>query len=227
MGAASCSLCHDKNEPAHFRISLASLREFAIWNKYDRHRIAFEALRDPRALQMERLLHIKASEDRRCLACHSIEITAQSADSAPLNDGNLRHEALAQGVSCEVCHGRASLWLDRHWKKDEWADLKPAQADQKYGQFGMTNLHEPAKRIELCVSCHVGDVACGKFVTHDMFAAGHPPLPAFEIETFMDQMPPHWRPLLRNREPVGRAGRISDAAGVDPVTRRRDTARGT
>ena len=59
----------------------------------------------------------------------------------------------------------------------------------------MTNVRDPVRRTELCLSCHVGDIACGKFVTHDMFAAGHPPLPAFEIEAFLEQMPPHWRPV--------------------------------
>ena len=59
----------------------------------------------------------------------------------------------------------------------------------------MTNVRDPVRRTELCLSCHVGDIACGKFVTHDMFAAGDPPLPAFEIETFLEQMPPHWRPV--------------------------------
>ena len=63
----------------------------------------------------------------------------------------------------------------------------------------MTNLRDPVRRTELCLSCHLGDIACGKFVTHDMFAAGHPPLPAFEVESFLEQMPPHWRPAASAR----------------------------
>jgi hypothetical protein len=57
----------------------------------------------------------------------------------------------------------------------------------------MRNLWDPVKRTELCTSCHVGSHKEGKFVTHDMYAAGHPPLPAFEVGTFSDQMPRHWQ----------------------------------
>jgi hypothetical protein len=34
---------------------------------------------------------------------------------------------------------------------------------------------------ERCTSCHVGREADGRFVTHEMYAAGHPPLPPLEI----------------------------------------------
>jgi hypothetical protein len=35
----------------------------------------------------------------------------------------------------------------------------------------------------------------GKVVTHEMYAVGHPPLPGMEIETFVSQMPTHWRSI--------------------------------
>src|SRR5262249_42928535 len=44
-----------------------------------------------------------------------------------------------------------------------------------------------------CTSCHVGSPSEGKVVTHAMFAAGHPPLPSFEVATFSRNQPPHWR----------------------------------
>ena len=31
------------------------------------------------------------------------------------------------------------------------------------------------------------------FVTHEMYAAGHPPLPSIELETFCTEMPQHWQ----------------------------------
>jgi len=49
------------------------------------------------------------------------------------------------------------------------------------------------KRSKLCLSCHVGNTKEGKFVTHAMYAAGHPPLPSFEIATFSEEMPRHWQ----------------------------------
>ena len=57
----------------------------------------------------------------------------------------------------------------------------------------MRDLRDPAQRAEVCVSCHVGNVEQGKVVTHAMFAAGHPPLPSFEIVNFSRNEPQHWR----------------------------------
>src|SRR5438874_5719430 len=64
----------------------------------------------------------------------------------------------------------------------------------------MTDLWDPAKRARLCAACHVGDPAQGKFVTHEMYAAGHPPLPGFEPAAFSNAMPRHWQ-YLREKSP--------------------------
>ena len=32
----------------------------------------------------------------------------------------------------------------------------------------------------MCLSCHLGNAREGRVVTHEMYAAGHPPLPGFE-----------------------------------------------
>jgi hypothetical protein len=50
-------------------------------------------------------------------------------------------------------------------------------------------------KTRICLSCHLGNVAQGKIITHEMYAAGHPPLPAFELATFTAQEPEHWRRL--------------------------------
>ena len=218
MGADSCALCHTKGNASEVPSELATLDEFSIWRNRDKHRLAFDALGSSRAKQMESLLGMKPGEaatNRQCLACHAIDVTADSA-AATLPDAASQRAAISKGVSCEACHGRASLWIDRHWKKGEWSGLKPPAAEQKYDQYGMTNLRDPVRRTELCLSCHLGDIACGKFVTHDMFAAGHPPLPAFEVETFLERMPPHWReaaPLSRTRS-VALEGLVALRASV-------------
>ena len=56
------------------------------------------------------------------------------------------------------------------------------------------------------MSCHIGNAAEGKVVTHGMFAAGHPPLPPIEIAQFTKNQPQHWRdsrdvPLFRGNPP--------------------------
>ena len=75
---------------------------------------------------------------------------------------------------------------------EEWHDLGRMSKERHYG---MTDLWDPARRAQLCASCHVGDVREGKVVTHAMYAAGHPPLPGLEVATFSEQMPRHWQYL--------------------------------
>ena len=45
-----------------------------------------------------------------------------------------------------------------------------------------------SSRAKLCSACHVGNVEDGKLVTHEMYAAGHPPLPGIEIVAFCDAL---------------------------------------
>ncbi len=57
----------------------------------------------------------------------------------------------------------------------------------------MRDLVTEAAQAALCADCHVGNLRENKFVTHAMYAAGHPPLPNFELQTFCDAMPQHWQ----------------------------------
>src|SRR5262249_36585052 len=77
---------------------------------------------------------------------------------------------------------------------DEWRGQSRKAKESKYG---MTDLWDPIRRTEVCASCHVGNAKEGKVVTHEMYAAGHPPLPSFEIATFGDGMPRHWQLLAQ------------------------------
>ncbi len=52
------------------------------------------------------------------------------------------------------------------------------------GEYGYYDIRSPVSRTRMCLSCHVGNVREGRVVTHEMFAAGHPPLPGFDVETF-------------------------------------------
>src|SRR5262249_31933344 len=100
------------------------------------------------------------------------------------------------GVSCDGCHGPAQFWLAEHFAVDEkgeraWRTLSPADKEAR----GMLDVRNPVKRAEMCMSCPVGSAAEGKIVTHSMYAAGHPPLPGFEVDGFSKNLPPHWRDL--------------------------------
>lgn len=100
------------------------------------------------------------------------------------------------GISCNYCHqeGDNSEWIAKHGiptAATTWRTLPP----EEKRSFGMRNLVQPAQQASLCFDCHIGNRDQGQFVTHEMYAAGHPPLPSIELQTFSDQMPRHWRPL--------------------------------
>ncbi|HEV3119056.1 MAG TPA: hypothetical protein VGY58_18525, partial [Gemmataceae bacterium] len=100
-----------------------------------------------------------------------------------------------------ACHGpdfgRGQSWVDEHGsdvpgRREDWRKLT---REAKENQYGMIDLWDPAKRAKKCASCHIGNAEEGKVVTHEMYAAGHPPLPGFEVSTFSDAMPRHWEYL--------------------------------
>ena len=98
---------------------------------------------------------------------------------------------MADGVSCEVCHGPAENYLAAHTMQG-WSELGAARFEPR---FGMKNTADIAARAQLCVGCHVGEPdAKGRpwrDVNHDLIAAGHPRL-NFEFSAYMATLPPHW-----------------------------------
>ncbi len=165
------------------------LDEFATWHKKDMHSQAFRRINpvdpedgtpNPIAAKMQENLKADITKMAACLACHAVDLDPK----APPAD---KRFYTAYGVSCESCHGAANKWIGEHVQAD-WRGYTP----DKKAELGMTDLRDPAKRTEVCVSCHVGNIKEGKFVTHEMYAAGHPPLPAFELVTFCRDQPAHY-----------------------------------
>lgn len=95
------------------------------------------------------------------------------------------------GIDCFYCHqdGVNPKWQVDHVVPENWR-LKPPLEKQT---LGMRDLANTATQARLCFDCHVGNQQKNMFVSHDMYAAGHPPLPSIEVQTFCDQMPQHWR----------------------------------
>src|SRR5690606_9908614 len=119
-------------------------------------------------------------QDARCLACHAIDTQTSHWDGDFIPRGQ-KSPSPAEGVSCEVCHGPSSLWEEKHnLPSGKWQFL----STEKKQQLGMIDVRNPTVRAELCLSCHLGNVKAGRVVTHEMFAAGHPPLPGFETQAF-------------------------------------------
>ncbi len=148
--------------------------EYSTWVVKDKHSQAHAMLSNPVAMRMAKILGIAdASAAPKCLACHALDVPP--ADRARTFD-------LADGVSCESCHGPASNWLGPHATKG-WTHQQSIDA-------GMYDQRDLIHRSEKCLGCHLG--AADKVVDHEMIAAGHPDL-YFELASFSAVMPKHWQ----------------------------------
>lgn len=172
------------------------LSEGTTWKQQDPHSRAYAVLlADPTGKpalgpQMSKLLGYKVHESAKCLACHAIDKAPHLPLAAKIHD---THFDTDDGITCNACHGLKQPWQIEHYeggpgKVVPWRLLDPAK---KYAS-GLRSLRDPKVRAEFCATCHVGSAAEGKVVTHEMYAAGHPPLPPFELGTFMDCQPKHW-----------------------------------
>ena len=195
--------------------------EYPIWQRDDKHGQAYTVLLNERSKKMGEILGIEAvHRDKRCLACHTgypINQMPLGPDGLVTDDVTTRQE-VNFGVSCEGCHGPAGDrttaegvalkgWKDPHQlqpvkpydQTSPWRFMTPEQKESTYGYW---DVRTPDAKARICASCHIGNVRQGKVVTHEMYAAGHPPLPGFELETFVHQMPNHWVELARKGDKV-------------------------
>ena len=198
-GTDLCVRCHRSEQTAWVDVSTT-----ATW-RHDAHSRAHLALTsdNPRTLGMEAVLGIKAASTAACIACH----THPAGEPAVEEETALVHA----GISCETCHGAGSGYLEPHMEK-RWRFLSSAEKEA----LGMHDLRNPVRKAENCLSCHLGDMASGKVITHAMYAAGHPPLPAFEIESFGKAMGPHWKRVWEKspqiRQQAAEAGYRTESA---------------
>lgn len=191
-GLTSCAGCHEKPNAIYERIGatkFVKLTESDTWFNHDKHAKAVELI-DPQHSPLGKQIcdKLKISDihqAKECLSCHAN--WQYNAQTKMWDERPKFHEF---GVSCESCHGPASAWKGPH-EKPEWRKLSP----QEKLDLGMIEVRNPVARAKQCLACHVGDPAQQKVVTHEMYAAGHPPLPGVELETFAAVMPPHWRHL--------------------------------
>jgi hypothetical protein len=203
-GAKSCAACHDQdNHPTYEKEDRAGMicrmNEFTRFDTEDKHELAFAALTGPRGQEMSRLLGKDVREIEACVNCHSVPERGVRKQ---------QYKRESDGVTCVGCHGPYAEWVEKHQRinNDEWRDLGRMAKEQLYG---MIDLGNPVRRAEICVSCHIGNHAEGKVVTHDMCAAGHPPFPSFELATFSAAQPRHWEYL--SEKSLERRNRIKPA----------------
>jgi hypothetical protein len=181
-GAEECKACHTQltSGDQTGALTFVTLTEYAIWKTLDKHAQAYAVLKTERSQQMAKFLGNVTDPKTGCLNCHAMNAlkTNEAVETFTPQDG----------VSCGGCHGPSSKWFAEH-SVPAWRKNTPRQKAEK----GMVDLRDPVVRATLCMSCHVGDASQGKVVTHAMFAAGHPPLPPFEVALFSRNLPQHWR----------------------------------
>ena len=233
--AASCLLCHQTALPQN---DFCSVVPAAVWSQSDKHNRAFYLLHesdptDPTKGQAKRDLvknilgfdlreafiddrfqRLKADEDaetirkvaevKSCLRCHATWPT--EADKA---NPHAPPVPLALGVSCQACHGPGEKWETPH-RLAAWRCVTPAGK----ASLGCADVRSTVEKAKLCASCHIGDLAQEKFVRHEWYAAGHPPLPSFELAEFSEQMPVHWKSLREKGAFAFRDTRPPDDAGL-------------
>ncbi len=186
-GHVNCATkCHSggkRNEGEQY-----AANEWEKWyqdGKGPHYRAHMQLMEDPRSDVMAKLLYgedAKAIERNECLSCHALFPEKERRDTRFVTP---------DGVSCESCHG-----YGRERERNGWADIHQDRAaffgkysTQQRTEMGFYDLRDLARRAERCMSCHVGTES--QRVTHDMMAAGHPPL-MFEMDYYSGGVPKHW-----------------------------------
>jgi hypothetical protein len=175
LGVSSCTAtaCHGRAESAGRPTWQSS---YTVWTARDPHAGAYAVLFGDRS---RRIVGALAGSELRgdgyskflqqkCIGCH-----AASQEPA----------LLADGVSCEACHGPAEKWVSSHTRR---TTRRPAE---------MHDTLTLSSRARICADCHVGPRHVGDRlfdVNHDLIAAGHPRL-TFEFNAYLSSLPPHWR----------------------------------
>ena len=216
LGMAGCSAAACHGAPAEAMLTSGPTPDAwrcaaTFWFAADPHTQAYAALESELAGKIMTRMTLpgeavkKATEDSRCLACHTSPSLAKPDTPFP----TLR----AEGVGCEACHGNSSGWLHSH--------TKPGEA---YAQAGMAKLNDLGERAMVCMGCHVGAPADPvkdypvRDMNHDMIAAGHPRL-NFDFADYQRRLPPHWQEGDRDPNFEVKAWLIGRMAHADAACR--------
>ena len=137
----------------------------------------------PRAVEIATAYGITAADmkrgDQLCMNCHGTILTGSEAAD------------VADGVSCESCHGPSSGYLDPHENGGN-------------PQLGMKALKEPAVRAANCARCHL-------ITEPRLLAAGHPSGEGYDLVAANTDIK-HWPSRTVERERDGPYPEADDAA---------------
>ncbi|MDZ4852148.1 MAG: multiheme c-type cytochrome [Pirellulaceae bacterium] len=206
IGVKECAACHSAPSPIYEQLEVTSfirLTEASEWLQNDKHAQAYELIRldltEEELNSVDRISNQRSRDicqklgwskgdgnfEKQCLTCHA------GLDHRTTLDANTS-SLLRFGVQCEACHGPGSIYtrIENH-QQTTWREKTPLEKSE----LGMLDLASPSVAAKVCWSCHLGNIEQHRFVTHPMYAAGHPPLPPVDLQVFQDAMPPHWKEL--------------------------------
>ncbi|CAN5644540.1 hypothetical protein BH09PLA1_BH09PLA1_17820 [soil metagenome] len=188
-GATTCNAakCHGAGDSTAPPTKIGS--EYNIWLEKDAHAFAFQSLTKPKTDKYTpdaypniakigaNLKIADVTKDNRCLVCHALAVPA-----------NLQGEkfSLAEGNTCNACHGPSEKWRVPHEKKEwtiEQRNKFPTHAALLKGT-GIYDTRVLMARAELCVGCHLA-------IDADLVTAGHPQ-PVFELDYYQELENKHW-----------------------------------
>jgi len=210
IGLKECAACHSAPNPIHTFLGVTQfvrLVEASEWLGRDKHAYAFELVRQdltPAELEQPGRKSNRLSIDigvkldwkvgdgnfeKKCLTCHVGRDAGRPSEKMDVRFG----------VQCESCHGPGSEYTQlEHHQQVSWR----AKTPEEKAVLGFRDLSSPSSAAAVCLSCHLGSIHEQRFVTHAMYAAGHPVLPPFDLQTFLNAMPPHWKTLQEKSEPI-------------------------
>ena len=218
IGVSSCAAtgCHGGplNDESRDRWNSS----YSIWATEDVHANAFSILWDERSrgiiekliapaygTKEEHAAFLKSLDDdasylkylkESCTSCHATHDPKNGSSDA----------LLADGVSCESCHGAAKGWLAEHTSSDwitadaatKFAKWEPSEKEgwvKTKSTWGMNDTRDIITRAKICTDCHIGSVddqgRPWRDLDHRIMAAGHPPLD-FEFAAYLQNIPAHW-----------------------------------
>jgi len=207
IGVKECAACHSAPSPIYNALGVTRfvrLVEAKEWLERDKHAYAYQLVRQDLSsdelenekresnmlsINITSKLNWKSGDgqfEKKCLTCH-VGMNAKEPSTNVDSKFNIQF-----GVQCESCHGPGSEYTKReHHQQVSWR----AKTSEEKAELGLWNLSSASTAAKVCLSCHLGNIDEGRFVSHDMYAAGHPVLPPFDLQVFLIAMPPHWRTL--------------------------------
>lgn len=180
-GAGGCN-----KEKCHGHATKNRANEYTTWIKAEIHSAGYSVLFEKDAKEIAKKFGVKgkAGDDKRCAVCHTIYLEHKPGLKGEKFDIN-------EGVTCEICHGPGSGYIEPHAKPyqpegvkgDALWKARAKRHKESVGQ-GMWDAKNLGVRAETCVFCHYQ-------ISKKMLDAGHPDL-TFELGYFQKTMPEHW-----------------------------------